>query len=114
MQQMQPFIISITSSSVSVLSFGLIKASSMPTLCVTTRSRRWRRGDVDPSRRWRNTGRGNALAELVLDDGYFLAVLRREDVVQERRLARAEEAGEDRDWDFVLGHGFRLSGCFLS
>ena len=30
-QQMQPFIISMTSSSVSVLSFGLIKASSIPT-----------------------------------------------------------------------------------
>ena len=44
------------------------------------------------------------LAELVLDDRNLLAVLRREDVVQERRLARAEEAGEDGDGDFVLGH----------
>ena len=39
------------------------------------------------------------LAELVLDDGDALAVLRGEDVVQQRGLAGAEEAGEDGDRD---------------
>ena len=59
-------------------------------------------------------GRRHALAELVLDHRNLLAVLRRQDVVQERRLARAEEAGEDGDGDLVRGRGFRASRCFLA
>ena len=43
------------------------------------------------------------LAELVDDDGVFLAVLLGEDAVQERGLAGAEIAGEDGDGDLV-GH----------
>jgi len=46
------------------------------------------------------------LAELVLDDGDLLAVLLGENPVQQRRLARTEEAGEDRDGNEVfLGGG---------
>src|SRR5262249_46004669 len=36
------------------------------------------------------------LAELVLDDGDALAVLRRQDVVQQRRLAGPQKAGQHR------------------
>ncbi|MNT36459.1 hypothetical protein D3C72_1725440 [compost metagenome] len=39
------------------------------------------------------------LAELVLDHGDAVAVLLRQDVVEQRRLARAEEAGKDGDRD---------------
>ena len=44
------------------------------------------------------------LAELVDDDGVFLAVVLGEDAVQERRLAGAEIAGEHRDGDLGFGH----------
>ena len=44
------------------------------------------------------------LAELVDDDGVFLAVRLGEDAVEERRLAGAEIAGEHGDGDLV-GHG---------
>ena len=43
------------------------------------------------------------LAELVLDDGDPLAVLGGEDVVEQRRLAGPEEAGQDGDGDAVSG-----------
>ena len=43
------------------------------------------------------------LAELVDDDGVFLAVRLRQDAVEQRRLAGAEIAGQHRDGDFV-GH----------
>ena len=47
------------------------------------------------------------LAKLVLDDGQLLAVLRREQVVEQRRLAAAEEAGQHRDGNARVGlsHG---------
>ena len=44
------------------------------------------------------------LAELVLDDGDLLAVLLREDAVEQGGLAGAEEAGEDGDGDGRLSH----------
>ena len=44
------------------------------------------------------------LAELVDDDGVFLAVVFREDAVQERRLAGAEIAGEHGDRDLRFRH----------
>ena len=37
------------------------------------------------------------------DDSQLLAVRRREDVVEERGFARAEEAGEHRHWHLVGG-----------
>ena len=43
------------------------------------------------------------LAELVLDDGDALAVLLREDAVEEGRLARPEEARQHGDGDTVRG-----------
>ena len=43
------------------------------------------------------------LAELVLDDGDPLAVLGGQDAVEQGRLARAEEAGQHRDRNTVLG-----------
>ncbi len=42
------------------------------------------------------------LAELVLDDGDALAVLLGEDVVEQRGLAGAEEAGEDGDGNTLI------------
>src|SRR5262249_15011442 len=45
------------------------------------------------------------LAELVLDDGNPLAVLRGEDVVEEGGLAGPEEAGQNGDGDAVGGCG---------
>ncbi len=50
------------------------------------------------------------LAELVLDDGDALAVLLGEDVVEQRGLAGAEEAGEDGDGD---ARRFRLSVAMI-
>ena len=47
------------------------------------------------------------LAELVLDDGDLLAVRLGEHALEQRGLARAEEAGEDGGGDEALGHG----GC---
>ena len=44
------------------------------------------------------------LAELVLDHGDAAAVLLAEDVVEQRGLARAQEAGEDRDADLRRAH----------
>ena len=46
------------------------------------------------------------LAELVLDHGDAVAVLSRQDVVEQRRLAGAEEAGEDRHRDLFRGRCF--------
>jgi hypothetical protein len=50
------------------------------------------------------------LAELVLDDGDALAVLGGEDVVEQGRLARPEEAGQDGDGDTGVVGGSR-HGC---
>ena len=44
------------------------------------------------------------LAELVDDDGVFLAVVLGQDTVEERGLAGAEIAGEHRDGDLVFRH----------
>src|SRR6185436_2960514 len=45
------------------------------------------------------------LAHFIDDDGELVAVLLLEDVVEERGLPRAEEAGEDGDGDAFLAHG---------
>src|ERR1700749_1766748 len=46
------------------------------------------------------------LAELVLDDGDLLAVHLGEDALEQRGLARAEEAGQDGGGDELVGHCF--------
>ena len=50
-------------------------------------------------------------AELVLDDGDLLAVGFGEHALEQRRLARAEEAGEDGGGDEAWGH---VGGCWLA
>ena len=59
----------------------------------------------------KSLGRRDALAELVLDDRDALAVLFREDVVQEGRFPAPEEAGQDRDGD--LRHREPARGAFV-
>src|SRR6185503_18932052 len=50
------------------------------------------------------------LAELVLDHGDLLAVGLGEDALEQRGLARAEEAGQDGGGDELVGHGVSESG----
>jgi hypothetical protein len=48
------------------------------------------------------------LAELVLDHGDLLAVLLGQHALEQRGLARAQEAGEDGGGDEALGHGRKV------
>ena len=104
-QQMQPFIISMISSSLCILVF-LESCEAQEgrrgehRLGSTRRSASFERFCERHARA--HQGVVNAhLSELVLDDRELLAVRRRQDVVEQRRLAAAEEAGEDQDGDLA-------------
>ena len=49
-------------------------------------------------------------AEFVFDHGDAFTVLRGEDVVEQRGLPRAKEAGEDGDGDAIVGFGIHKCG----
>src|SRR5262249_47592703 len=53
------------------------------------------------------------LAEFILDDGNALAMLGRQDVIEQRGLASAEKAGQNGDGNASAGngHGQKPSGC---
>jgi hypothetical protein len=53
---------------------------------------------------WGNWGRGGLRANVVDDNRNALAMVAAQDVLQERRLAAAEEAGQECHGEGLLGH----------